>query len=91
MEGARRWGNDDDGFSSWRLGMGLEHSMEKSSGARERRNHRLGSSVTKAGQRRETTITREWWRDRTEVAWASQKKTVCFASSLGRNKDKDGR
>jgi hypothetical protein len=90
MGGARRLENDDDNFDSWWLGTGSEHDLEKSSGARERRNRWLCSSATGAGQRREMAIANEWWRDRAEAALASQKKKACFAYSLGRSKDKDG-
>jgi hypothetical protein len=91
MGGARRPGYDEGGFGSWWSGTGSENGLEKSSGTRELRNRRLGSSVIGVGQWCETAMVNEWWRDRAEAALASRKKKVCFASSLGRDKDKDGR
>jgi hypothetical protein len=48
--GVQRWGgaHSDRGlgvsFGSWGSGTGSEHGLEKSSGARERRNWRLSSA-----------------------------------------------
>jgi hypothetical protein len=83
--GVQRWGgaHSDRGlgvsFGSWGSGTGSEHGLEKSSGARERRNWRLSSASTGARQRCETAMANERWRNRVEAVLASQKRyELCF-------------
>jgi hypothetical protein len=82
MGGARWPGNDDGGFGSWRPGTGSEHGLEKSSGARERRNRRLGLLVTGARQWHETMMSHEWWREEHRRRWLRERRKCVFLLPL---------
>jgi hypothetical protein len=78
-EGARCGRGLSIGFGSWRLGTVSKHSSEKSSGAREQRNRWLSPSSTGAGQRCETMMANEQWRNRAEAVLPSRKRNeLCF-------------